>query len=166
MYSKLELEVIASAKVWGFAAYLQGCLFRQAAFQRGEYKRKDLEFEFNEMTKMKRDFDYMYTDKLIRAEVNPLVEEQQMWKELSPKVESFLNRFGEYLPEYKEKSKDKAKVKKFVAEWGGILQDWNKLSNSYRAKYEEYCNMKTLERIERGEIPDFRNYVKTDNKKE
>ncbi len=142
MLSELEQEVVDSHKEGYFGAYIQGSWFEYSELQEqivsGEYPESSRLQEANKkMSGWKKGFDITYLHSLPRAEINPLQVEQEAWKLLSPNIKQYLNEFGTYLEGYSPQNADREQLLVHV-NWGwNLLQQWNTISNSYKAKYDK-----------------------------
>jgi hypothetical protein len=142
MLSKLELEVVNKHKEWGFGAYLQWVWMEypplQREIQRGEYPEQDrLKHLVDRMGQQKTGFDFCYLHSLPHEEVNPLKVEQEAWKLLSPKVKQHLDKFGTYIEGYSPQNVEQGQLLTHVDCGWNLLQHWNTISKSYKAKYEQ-----------------------------
>lgn len=140
MLSELELEVVNKHKEWGFGAYLQWAWMEypslQREIQRGEYAEKDrLKYLVERMGDKKIRFDFCYLHSLPQEEVNPLQVEQEAWKLLSPKVKQHLDEFGNYIEGYSPQNVNQGQLLTHVDCGWNLLQQWNIISKSYKAKY-------------------------------
>ncbi|MEK6910746.1 MAG: hypothetical protein AABW82_03155 [Nanoarchaeota archaeon] len=139
MLTELESEVVASCKDHGFAAYLQ-CAWFEYPRMKGKIARPEFPKK-PELTKWTRDmgmhktlFDIYYLHKL-KTGLNPLKVEQQCWELLSPRVENHLTVFNGYLDSYNAKNAKADELLPHLDLSWDLLQKWNVISNSYKAKY-------------------------------
>ena len=142
MLSKLEQEVVDNHKEWSFGAYLQWAWLEylplQEEIQRGEYPEQDrLKFLVKRMDDKKFGFDICYLHSLPYDGVNPLRVEQEAWKLLSPNVKQHLDKFGTYIKGYSTQNVDSEQLLAHVNCGWDLLQQWNTISNSHKAKYEK-----------------------------
>ena len=145
MYNNEELGIIGRARGHGFASYLcneygsKGMLDR--SFNTEQLPDKDFfEKRYNHMKNKKSDFDITYLIELPEESVNPLKDEQEKWKNLSPRVGCFLDTLDYLIEEYDSVKEDcegdRKMVSRVMNEWWELLQEWNALSNSYKVKVE------------------------------
>jgi hypothetical protein len=137
-----ELEVVRKCKEWGFGAYLQGAWFQYPGLVRkieeGNYPSQNELIKLNQKMEQRRlSFDDIYLDLLPREELNPLEIEQQAWKLLSPFIRQHTDIFSKFLETYYSNGTQREQILTPINNWWNLLQDWNILSNSYKAKLEK-----------------------------
>lgn len=82
-------------------------------------------------------FNYYYCIKLPDEPVNPVKVEQEAWKLLMPRIEQHLKRFKNYIENYYNPEEvDRDQLLAHILNGWELLQDWNLISKSYKAKLE------------------------------
>lgn len=142
MLNELEQEIIKNHKRLQFGAYLQWTWFEypelQEQISRREYPEQTKLIDTNKiMAQHKAMFDYCYFHSLPQAEVNPLQVEQDAWELLSPEIKQHLDEFENYIKGYSPQNVDKEQLLAYVNNSWVLMQKWNIISNSYKAKYEK-----------------------------
>ncbi len=137
MLSELELEVVDSCKIWYCAGFLSWAYIEYSTsiegLKKGEYP--DLSRLLHMHSRMSLwvyDFDSAYSD-LLLAPVNPLELEQRAWNLLSHRLHTHVDEFGSYMDS--PQSCDKL-LEHLTTGWE-LLQKWNLISESYKAKHEQ-----------------------------
>lgn len=130
-----ERQIVIKYKECGFGAYLQGAWSTYPVLQKeigeGRYPTKELLIEvWEKMDHKKIGFDCRY----LFEEVGPLRVEQETWRLLSPLVQKHLDKFGAYIADYQPSSAEKEVLLGHINEGWGLLQLWNLVSESYKAK--------------------------------
>ncbi len=146
MLTEREQEIINKSKEWGFAAYLQWAWLEYPSLQEEISKkrfpaRKRLKYLNAWMNSERIEFDICYLVALPQKEINPLQIEQEAWRLLSPFAELHVNEFGIYIAGYSRKTAEQQPLLTHVNLGWGLLQQWNLISFSFRAKYKKYWDL-------------------------
>lgn len=148
MLSELELKVVREHKIWGFGAYLQTAWFLYPELpekvSRGEYpKQEELKHANERMNQQRANFNFCYLVSLPHAEANPLLLEQDAWRLLSPKVKQHVDKFAIYIGGYSPEQANREQLLAHTSRAWDLLQSWNTISKSYKAKLEQNWEMLT-----------------------
>ena len=140
MLSESEQEIVRNHKEWGFGAYLQWAWIEYPDLQeeigKGKYPEKErLRYANKRMNDRKLGFDFCYSHSLSRAETNPLKVETEAWELLSPVVGQYISEFWNYIEGYSPEAAEPWHLLAHVNYGWDLLQKWNTISNSYKAKY-------------------------------
>jgi hypothetical protein len=148
MLSELEQKVVDEHKEGGFGAFLSVMWniypppehygLRRDISQGKFPEQNRLTYANDYMTKWRQNFDICYLFSLPAAPVNPLQVEQEAWRLLSPRVKQHTDEFGEYILSYSPQTSEKEPLITHISNGWDILQKWNVISESYKAKYESY----------------------------
>jgi hypothetical protein len=83
--------------------------------------------------------------------------EQEAWKLLSPHVKGYVNEFGIYISGYSPQTAEQKPLLTHVNTGWNLLQQWNMISQSYKAKYEQvWDKVEERETTLRGLIQELR----------
>lgn len=125
-------------KVWYFGAYLQNSHFLQEEVSRKDLpSRANFREMYSNMSLFKTLFDVAYSQDSLKSPTHPLVEEKKRWNEISSDMERFLEGLRKYKVNYSSKNiseEDAIRGKMYFDIWGMYIKEWNKLSNSVKAK--------------------------------
>jgi hypothetical protein len=82
-------------------------------------------------------FDTTYLRDFSQEETDVLQVEQEAWTLLSPQINEYIKGFGAYIETYSPKTADLISLFSQVNTGWNLLQQWNIISESYRAKYKK-----------------------------
>jgi hypothetical protein len=142
MLSQKEQDVVDNYFMPGFGAYLQWAFSEYPDLREtivtGKYPDQPRLRECHkEMNRKRVHFDLYYSaDHLPSVDANPLRLEQDAWKLLSPKVKQHLVEFDGFIEDYSPQNADGEQLLAHVDCGWDLLQDWNVISQSYKAKRE------------------------------
>ena len=142
MLTEREQAIVNKSKEWGFDAYLQWAWCEYPSLQgeitESKYPTQTRLRSVNKrMDSERKGFDVCYLLALPEEEVNPLQIEQDAWRLLSPNVRGYVNEFGIYIDGYSPKTAQQELLLAHVNTGWNLLQQWNVISQSYKAKYEQ-----------------------------
>ena len=142
MLSEREQSIVNQNKEWGFGAYLQWAWFEYPSLQEeiaaGQYpSRERLNNGNKRMDRERKGFDVCYLLELPHEEINPLKVETDAWGLLSPRVRRHVDEFGGYIANYSPRTAEQQPLLTQVGVSWDLLQKWNVVSQSYKAKYEQ-----------------------------
>lgn len=145
MLAEREQDIVNKSKEWGFGAYLQWAWFEYPSLQNeiGEGKlpaQERLSVVNKRMDCERKGFDVCYLLALPHEAVNPLQVETEAWRLLSPHVKGHINEFGIYISDYSPQTAEQEPLLAHVNKGWNLLQQWNVVSQSYKAKYEQSWN--------------------------
>ena len=146
----LEQAIVNEHFIPFTAAYFQRAWLQYDIFfesiDRSEFPQKvDLDEVNNKMAEWMDAFNDCYLESLQYLKSNPLALETHAWMLLSPLIKKQVKDFGIYLLGYSPQTSDMVKLRAFVDSGWDLLQIWNAISDSYKAKYQKQWN-KTSEK--------------------
>lgn len=138
-FTESEMKLIEECKVHGFGAYLQNywIVYPDLKMELGEgnaIEKNKLDELLNKFKRRKTEFDEIYIHKLSDVPSHCLEEEQKMWISLVPDLNNFINTFEEFLVSYSGSQEELPRLSELIENWWALLQEWNKLSKSYKIK--------------------------------
>lgn len=141
MLSESALRFVQENKIWGTGAFLQSAFLNFGAcsrnIQHGKPPPKEtLEEVWQQMTRMRTAFDMQYVIGSPPEMADILGTEAEAWRLLSPRVQSFLERFQTFIASYSVDT-SASSVAEYLQEYWSLIQQWNTLSNSYKAKEQD-----------------------------
>lgn len=134
-------RIITESKLWGFANHLNDAWWIyeecEILLQHGSFPSKNTLTYLCENTDHDvKDFDTIYFSFLPIQPVNPLPVETEAWKLLSPQIRQFVTAFGTYLNTYAQESAVSEQLQAHLIIGKDLLEKWNIISDSWKAKYE------------------------------
>lgn len=141
MLNELQQGVVNKCYEIKFGGFLFGALMEYSSLQKEikkrQYPGQSRLISVNEgMNLGRKGFDVRYFLILPHEEVNPLQVEQEAWKLLSPHVKEYVRDFGIYVEGYSPLAQvDQQQLLTYIDKGLNLLQQWNIISRSYKAKY-------------------------------
>lgn len=145
MLSEFEQKIVDQNKIWGFASYMQVLYFdyddwKKAARSNQLLTKEQLEEIYDGMNRMKSHFDIVYLTGN-DDEMKVLQLEKMAWALLSEHIASFISQIKNFLGTLDIPSDEKIyRSTQLMNEFWELLQEWNIISCSYKAKYERRFN--------------------------